>query len=227
MEKGYRFARGWVHHLTITLTPETRAALDAMQRPGQPVPLARRARVIGLRAQGLTYAEIHRQTGMTVNHSVKWVRRYVQDGLLGLQELPSPNHPPPLHLRPGDHATLRQWQQRGRPPGLARRAQVLLLRAAGHSYGEVRQQTGCINSTITRLVRHYQAHGLAGMEDHLRTTLTRAQQANVRTRRHAGATLDALAQEFGGCARTIWRIAGPVRSRPPGPRPGRPAGEGP
>jgi len=220
MEKGYRFARGWVQHLKVALTPETRAALDGMQHPGQPPALARRAQVIGLRAQGLTYAEIHRPTGMTVNHSVKRVRRYVQDGPRGLQKRPCPTHLPALHLRPGDHATLWQWSQRGRPPGLARRAQVLLLRAAGHSYEEVRQQTGCTTSTMTRWVRHYQAHGLAGVGDPLRTTLTPAQQADVRTRRHAGATLNALAQEFGGCARTIWRIAGPVRSRPPGPRPG-------
>jgi transposase len=133
---GYRFARTWAHHLAIVLTPETHAALMAMQQPGQPRALARRARVICLLAKGVPYAEVQRQTGMTMNHIFKWVRRYAHEGIQGLQHRNKARprvRRPSFRVQDGDRAELERWSRLTDAPRLAVRAQAVLWRTEGVS----------------------------------------------------------------------------------------------
>ena len=75
--------------LTIRLTPTERQTLLAWQRSSlTPVGLARRSRVLLLLADGLTITEIAAVVGLSRRHTYKWIQRFVQTGLEGLQEKP-------------------------------------------------------------------------------------------------------------------------------------------
>ena len=75
--------------LTIRLTPAQRQTLLAWQRaPVIPASLARRGRIILLLADGLTITDIAAAVGMSRRHTYKWIQRFVQEGLEGLEDKP-------------------------------------------------------------------------------------------------------------------------------------------
>jgi hypothetical protein len=78
--------RGRKTSFTIHLTPAQRQTLLAWQRSTEiPAGLARRGRIILLLADGVTITDIAATVGMSRPHVYKWVRRFVQQGLEGLQ----------------------------------------------------------------------------------------------------------------------------------------------
>jgi hypothetical protein len=82
---------------TIHLTPAQRQTLLAWQRsPIISAGLARRGRVILLLADGVTITDIAAAVGMNRRHIYKWVQRFLQQGLEGLQDKPGRGHPPDL-----------------------------------------------------------------------------------------------------------------------------------
>ena len=94
-------ARGRRTTLTIRLTPAERVTLLAWQRATTvPSGLARRGRILLLVADGMTITDIAATVGMSRQHVYKWIHRFVQEGVEGLQE------------RPG-----RRYRRASRPPG--------------------------------------------------------------------------------------------------------------
>jgi transposase-like protein len=91
--------RGRKTSFTIRLTPAQRQTLRAWQQATMiPAGLARRARIILLLADGMTITDIAATVGMSRRHTYKWVWRFVQHGLEGLQsQLPHDRRIPP-HL---------------------------------------------------------------------------------------------------------------------------------
>jgi len=82
-------ARGRKTSLTIHLTPAQRQTLLAWQRATNiPAGLARRARIVLLLAGGVTITDIATTVGMSRRHTYKWIQRFIQAGLEGLQEKP-------------------------------------------------------------------------------------------------------------------------------------------
>jgi len=78
--------RGRKTSFTIHLTPAQRQTLLAWQRSTDiPAALARRGRIILLLADGVTITDIAPMVGMSRRHIYKWVQRFVQHGLEGLQ----------------------------------------------------------------------------------------------------------------------------------------------
>ena len=78
--------RGRKTSFTIHLTPAQRQTLLAWQRSMDvPAALARRGRIILLLADGMTITDIAPMVGMSRRHIYKWVQRFVQHGLEGLQ----------------------------------------------------------------------------------------------------------------------------------------------
>ena len=78
--------RGRKTSFTIHLTPAQRQTLFAWQRStAVPAGLARRSRIILLLADGMTITDIATTVGMSRTHTYKWVRRFVQHGMEGLQ----------------------------------------------------------------------------------------------------------------------------------------------
>ena len=82
-------ARGRKTSLTIRLTPAERRKLLAWQRSTTiPAGLAKRGRIILLLADGVTITDIAATVGMSRRHIYKWVQRFLQQGLEGLQNKP-------------------------------------------------------------------------------------------------------------------------------------------
>lgn len=79
--------RGRKTTLTLTLTPDDRAALEHCLRATVQVTSgqARRARVVVLRADGVSITTIGRLVGMNRRHIYKWLGRYQAYGLAGLR----------------------------------------------------------------------------------------------------------------------------------------------
>ena len=78
--------RGRKTSLTIHLTPAQRQTLLAWQRSTAiPAALVRRGRIILLLANGMTITDIAAMVGMSRHHVYKWVQRFVQHGVEGLQ----------------------------------------------------------------------------------------------------------------------------------------------
>jgi CRP-like cAMP-binding protein len=72
---------------TIRLTPAERLTLLTWQRsPSIPAGIVRRGRLILLLADGMTITEAAATVGLSRRHASKWMRRFVQDRLEGLQE---------------------------------------------------------------------------------------------------------------------------------------------
>ena len=96
--------RGRKTSFTIHLTPAQRQTLLAWQRATAiSAGLARRGRIILLLADGMTITDIAATVGMSRRHVYKWVRRFVHQGLEGLQsQLPYNRHINPRLLDVSD-----------------------------------------------------------------------------------------------------------------------------
>jgi len=87
--------------LTIRLTPTERQMLLAWQQATTvSAGVARRARMIVLRADGMTITDIAATVGISRRFVYKWVQRFLQEGLAGLADKPGrgarrvpPHHP--------------------------------------------------------------------------------------------------------------------------------------
>ena len=79
--------RGRTTSLTIRLTPTERQTLLAWQRATTiSAGLARRARIVLLLADGVTITDIAATVGLSRRHTYKWIQRFVQEGLEGLED---------------------------------------------------------------------------------------------------------------------------------------------
>ena len=82
-------AQGRKTSLTIRLTPAERQTLLAWQRATTiRAGLVRRARIILLLADGVTITDIARAVGMSRRHTYRWIWRFMQEGLAGLEDKP-------------------------------------------------------------------------------------------------------------------------------------------
>ena len=92
--------------LTLRLTPADRQTLRAWQRSTTlPAGLARRGRLLLLRAEGMPICTIAATVGISRRFVYKWVRRFLAQGLAGLADKP----------RRGSRARRRQAPLAARP----------------------------------------------------------------------------------------------------------------
>ena len=121
--------------LTIRLTLAERQTLLAWQRATTiRAGVARRARMILLRADGMTITDIARTVGMSRRHVYKWLHRFRQTGLAGLDEklgwgdhrgpLPPPSAQRDLEVGSRYAARMETWTI---PPGSPRARTALVL----------------------------------------------------------------------------------------------------
>jgi DNA-binding CsgD family transcriptional regulator len=82
-------ARGRKTSLTLRLTPAERQTLLAWQRSTTiSAGLARRGRILLLLADGMTLTDIAATVGLSRRNTYKWIQRFMQDGLAGLDDKP-------------------------------------------------------------------------------------------------------------------------------------------
>src|SRR5215831_8528300 len=82
-------ARGRRTSFTIRLTPAERRTLLTWQRATTvPAGLARRARLLLLLADGMTITAAAATVGLSRRHTYKWIKRFLAEGVAGLQEKP-------------------------------------------------------------------------------------------------------------------------------------------
>jgi biotin operon repressor len=100
--------RGRKTSYTIRLTPAQRQTLLAWQRSTTiSAGLARRGRIILLLADGVTITDIAATVGISRRHVYKWIQRFMQKGLTGLEDKPGRGHrlrpmPPSLRDEPNN-----------------------------------------------------------------------------------------------------------------------------
>jgi helix-turn-helix protein len=87
--KKSRMPRGRKTSLMIRLTPAQRQTLLAWQRATTiPAGQARRGRIMLLLADGMTITDTAAMVGMSRRHTYKWIQRFLQQGVEGLQDRP-------------------------------------------------------------------------------------------------------------------------------------------
>jgi Homeodomain-like domain-containing protein len=85
--QGDSMARGRKTALILRLTPAERRTLLSWQRATTiSAGLARRGRIILLRADGMTITAIAATVGLSRRHTYRWLQRFVQEGLPGLED---------------------------------------------------------------------------------------------------------------------------------------------
>jgi hypothetical protein len=95
-------AQGRKTTVTILLSDEERTALESWQRSTTlRTGVVRRARIILLVADGLSIAEVVRKVGITRHSVYKWVDRFQQGRLDGLEDKPGRGRKPFFSARRG------------------------------------------------------------------------------------------------------------------------------
>jgi Helix-turn-helix domain len=87
--------RGRRPNFVVRLTPDKRAELERWQRSTTlPVGLVRRARVVLLMDEGQSVTAAASICGLTQRNARKWVLRYLERGLAGLEDKPGRGRKP-------------------------------------------------------------------------------------------------------------------------------------
>lgn len=81
----------------IVLTEEEFATLSMWVKAGKTEQrLAQRAKVILLSGQGIPWKEVVQQTGLSMTNGLKWQRRFLENRLEGLKDIPRRGKPPAI-----------------------------------------------------------------------------------------------------------------------------------
>lgn len=87
--------RGRTSNIKISLSKEQREILEGLlRRQKTPVGLAKRARAMLLLAEGERFNQTSERVGLGERHLRKWARRFIEQGVEGLQERPRPGRVP-------------------------------------------------------------------------------------------------------------------------------------
>jgi hypothetical protein len=87
--------RGQKTSLIVLLTSEERSELERWVRSStMPAGRVRRARAILLVSEGVPLVETGRRVGLAERHVRKWVKRFLNSRLAGLDDLPRPGRRP-------------------------------------------------------------------------------------------------------------------------------------
>jgi hypothetical protein len=143
-------SRGPKSSLKITLNDEDRKTLESWQRsPVISALLAMCGRIILLLAAGESITQTSATVGISRGLVYKWAQRFVLKGILGLERSSKRRvrktggktkervRVPTFALSDEHRYSLRSWQSSVKPPsGLAKRARIILMLAAGSTVSE-------------------------------------------------------------------------------------------
>src|SRR5947209_8626833 len=122
----------------IVVSERDRQTLEHLHRaPSTPGGLSRRARAVLLMAQGVPGVEIAERIGYTVVQISRLRRRFAEQGVPGLRDLPRSGRPPTITAR--KRAQIVALTLRAPAPGVTHWSTRDLARQAGVSHGTVHQ----------------------------------------------------------------------------------------
>lgn len=156
--------------LPVVLSANQRRELQALARGGNRR-LAQRAQMILRFARGDSNIAIASELGQSVTSVCQWRRRFVEEGVSGLQDrkrqrkarLASPS------LSESDRKVLERWSRRRRfSAGLSLRSKIILLAADGLGSAEIARRLSCTETTVRKWRHRFEAEGLRGLSDEYR-----------------------------------------------------------
>jgi transposase-like protein len=87
--------RGRTSNIKISVSQEQREILESLlRRQKTPFGVAKRARAILLLAEGERFSQTAQRVGMGERHLRKWARRFIEQGVEGLQDRVRPGRVP-------------------------------------------------------------------------------------------------------------------------------------
>jgi transposase-like protein len=87
--------RGRTSNIKISVSKEQREILESLlRRQKTPVGVAKRARAILLLAEGERFSQTAERVGLGERHLRKWARRFIEQGVEGLQDRARPGRAP-------------------------------------------------------------------------------------------------------------------------------------
>lgn len=109
--------RGRTSSIKISLTGDQRETLKRLlRRQKTPVGVAKRARALLLLASGESFSQTSKRVGLGERHLRKWARRFIEQGIEGLQDRPRPGRVPVFF----PSSSVVSGEERVRTPGYAR-----------------------------------------------------------------------------------------------------------
>lgn len=87
--------RGRTSNIKISVSKEQREILESLlRRQKTPIGVAKRARAILLLAEGERFSQTAERVGLGERHLRKWARRFIEQGVEGLQDRARPGRTP-------------------------------------------------------------------------------------------------------------------------------------
>lgn len=87
--------RGRTSNIKISISQEQREILESLlRRQKTPIGVAKRARAILLLAEGERFSQTAQRVGLGERHLRKWARRFIEQGVEGLQDRARPGRAP-------------------------------------------------------------------------------------------------------------------------------------
>lgn len=87
--------RGRTSNIKISVSEEQREILESLlRRQKTPTGVAKRARAILLLAEGERFSQTAQRVGLGERHLRKWARRFIEQGVEGLQDRARPGRSP-------------------------------------------------------------------------------------------------------------------------------------
>ena len=163
----------------VTVTETQRAELEAMvDDPATRDRMRVRARIVLSATNGMSNTQIAETLAVSATTVSSWRRRFAEGGVAALVErsrvaaegrrLGRPARP--VELSDEARAVLEGWCRRTTTAaGLARRAQMVLLAAEGHSNEEIAGRVGCHPKTVSKWRARFVERGLVGLSDEYRS----------------------------------------------------------
>ncbi len=163
--------------LSKRLSEKQRQELEWVVQTTREVKIYRRAKVILYKDMADSPAEIEEHMEYSEREQGWWLKRYVQEGVLGLKDRPRCGRPrrDGLDLKPAScpatvahlddcaRATLQEMHAHHPKPYLRDRALMVLLRDKGYAVATIADILGVRAKTVRGVLAHYDEKGLRGL----------------------------------------------------------------
>ena len=199
------------------MNDEDRKTLESWQRsPVISALLAMHGRIILLLAAGESITQTSATVGISRSLVYKWAQRFVLKGILGLERSNKRSvrktegktkervRVPTFALSDEHRYSLRSWQSSVKTPsGLAKRARIILMLAAGSTVSETARTVGVPRHRVYKWSRRFAIGGIKALHKIIPPKKRKAEDSRIRNELFA--ILHSPPSEY-GINRTSWKL---------------------